>query len=79
MAKAKEILGDKVCLYGNVPSSVLVHGTVNDVKKYCKKLIADCAEGRGFILSTECETPWDAKPENVKAIIDSAKEYGKYK
>jgi hypothetical protein len=22
---------------------------------------------------------WDAKPGNVKAIIDSAKEYGKYK
>lgn len=79
MAKAKEILGDKVCLYGNVPSSVLVHGTVNDVKKYCKKLIANCAEGGGFILATECETPWDAKPENVRAIIASAKEYGKYK
>jgi uroporphyrinogen-III decarboxylase len=79
IAKAKEILGDKVCLYGNVPSSLLVHGTVNDVKKYCKKLIEDCAEGGGFILSTECETPWDAKPENVRAIIDSAKEYGKYK
>jgi len=79
MRKAKEILGDKVCLYGNVPSSLLVHGTVNDVKKYCKKLIEDCAEGGGFILSTECETPWDAKPENVKAIVDSAKKYGKYK
>ena len=79
MAKAKEILGDKICLYGNVPSSLLVHGTVKDVKKYCKKLIEDCADGGGFILSTECETPWDAKPENVKAIIDSAKEYGKYK
>lgn len=79
MKKAKEILGDKICLYGNVPSSLLVHGTVNDVKKYCKKLIEDCAEGGGFILSTECETPWDAKPENVKAIVDSAKEYGKYR
>ena len=79
MKKAKEILGDKVCLYGNVPSSLLIHGSPHDVKKYCKKLIEDCADGGGFILSTECETPWNAKPENVKAIIDSAKEYGKYK
>jgi len=79
MAKAKEVLGDKVCLYGNVPSSVLVHGTVKDVEKCCRKLIEDCAEGGGFILATECETPWNAKPENVKAIIDTAVKYGQYR
>jgi len=79
MKKAKEVLGDKVCLYGNVPSSVLVHGTVKDVEKCCKKLIEDCAEGGGFILATECETPWNAKPENVKAIIDTAIKYGQYR
>jgi len=79
MKKAKEVLGDKVCLYGNVPASLLVYGTVHDVKGYCKKLIEDCAEGGGYILSTECETPWNAKPENVKAMIDSAKEFGQYR
>jgi hypothetical protein len=30
-------------------------------------------------MGKEGETPWGAKPENVKAIINSAKEYGKYK
>jgi hypothetical protein len=30
-------------------------------------------------MRKEGETLWDAKPENVKAIIDSAKEYCKYK
>jgi len=79
MARAKEILGDKLCLYGNVPASLLIYGTPKDVKKYCKRLIDDCAEGGGFILSTECETPWNAKPENVIAMIESAKEYGQYK
>jgi len=79
MAKAKEVLGDRICLYGNVPASLLVYGTVKDVEKYCKKLIEDCAEGGGYILSTECETPWNAKPENVKAIIDTAIKYGQYK
>jgi uroporphyrinogen-III decarboxylase len=79
MAKAKEVIGDKVCLYGNVPSSLLAFGTVHDVEKYCKQLIEDCAEGGGFILSTECETPWDAKPENVRAIIDAALKYGQYR
>lgn len=78
MAKAKEILGDKLCLHGNVPASLLIYGSTKDVKKYCKKLIEDCADGGGFILSTECETPWNAKPENVIAIIESAREYGRY-
>ena len=78
MAKAKEVLGDRLCLYGNVPASLLVYGSVKDVEKYCKKLIEDCAEGGGFILSTECETPWNAKPENVRAIIDSAVKFGQY-
>lgn len=78
MKKAKEVLGDKVCLYGNVPASLLVYGTVQEVKNYCRKLIEDCGDGGGFILSTECETPWNAKPENVKAIIESAEKFGKY-
>ena len=79
MAKAKEVLGDKVCLYGNVPSALLVYGAPKDVEKYCRKLIDDCADGGGFILSTECETPWNAKPENVKTIIDTAIKYGQYR
>jgi hypothetical protein len=79
MAKAKEILGDKICLYGNVPSSLLIHGSVKEVKTYCKKLIEDCMDGGGFILSTECETPWNAKPENVRAMLDSVRQFGKYK
>jgi len=78
MKKAKEILGDRVCLFGNVPASLLVYGTPADVEKYCRGLIKDCAEGGGFILATECETPWDAKPENVRAIIDTAIKYGRY-
>ncbi len=78
MKKAKEVLGDRVCLLGNVPSSMLVFGTPEDVEKYCKKLIEDCAEGGGYVLGTECETPWDSKRENVRAMIDAAIKYGQY-
>lgn len=78
MRKAKEVLGDRVCLLGNVPSSMLVYGTPEDVEKYCQKLIEDCAEGGGYVLGTECETPWDSKRENVRAMIDTAIKYGQY-
>ena len=78
MREAKKILGDRVCLFGNVPASLLVYGTTTEVEEYCRKLIKDCAEGGGFILATECETPWDSKRENVRAIIESAMKYGQY-
>jgi uroporphyrinogen-III decarboxylase len=78
MKKAKEIIGDRMCIYGNVSSAMLVYGTPTEVEDYCKQLIKDCAEGGGFILGTECETPWDAKPENIRAVIETAEKYGQY-
>lgn len=78
MKKAKQALGDRVCLLGNVPSSMLVYGTPEEVEKCCKKLIEDCAEGGGYILGTECETPWDSKRENVIAMIEAVIKYGQY-
>jgi uroporphyrinogen-III decarboxylase len=78
MKKAKQVLGDKVCIYGNVPAAKMVFGTPDEVDEYCRNLIQDCAPGGGFILGTECEVPWDARPENVRAMIAAAKKYGRY-
>jgi len=78
MKKAKQILGDRVCLFGNIPAALMCYGSTTDVEDYCRKLIRDCAEGGGFILSTECETPWNARPENVKTVLETAKKYGQY-
>ena len=39
LVKAKEILGDTVCIRGNVPLSILATGTPDDVRTCCKKLI----------------------------------------
>jgi uroporphyrinogen-III decarboxylase len=78
MKKAKEVLGDVVCIYGNVPSALLCYGTPDEVDAYCKQLIEDCAPGGGYVLGTECEVPWNAKPENVKAVVEAADKYGWY-
>jgi hypothetical protein len=78
MKKAKEILGGTVCIYGNVPSAMLVYGTPEEVDAYCKQLIEDCAEGGGFFLGGECEVPWDSKPENIHAMINAAEKYNPY-
>jgi len=78
MAKAKEVAGDTLCLFGNVPASVLLLGTLEEVKAYCKNLIDVAGKGGGFILSNGSFFD-HAKPENVKAMVDVTKEYGIYK
>jgi hypothetical protein len=78
MAKAKETLGKNACLIGNVPSSMLKLGTPQDVRDYVKKLIDTAGKGGGFILSNGAFFD-EAKPENVKTMVEFTREYGVYK
>ncbi len=75
--KAKEILRDHMCIMGNVPSSLLQTATPAEVKEYCRKLIKDIAPGGGFILAQRSSID-EANPENIKTLVESAKEFGKY-
>jgi uroporphyrinogen-III decarboxylase len=43
-------------------------GTPDDVHAYSTKLIREIGPA-GFILSSGCDIPFDAKPENVAAMI----------
>jgi uroporphyrinogen decarboxylase len=71
--KAKEILGDWLCLKGDVPAALLAQGEPDQVVEYCQRLIKDVGSEGGFILSSGCEVPLDAKPENVAVLIHSAR------
>jgi len=68
--KAKEVLGDHMCLMGDVPARMLSLGTAQEVTDYCHRLINEVGPG-GFILAQGCDIPPDAKYENVKAMIDA--------
>jgi uroporphyrinogen-III decarboxylase len=73
--KAKEILGDVVCLRGNVPASLLNTGTPDDVDEYCRKLIQIVGKGGGLILDGAAGIPDEARPDNVKAMAQSVRKY----
>lgn len=75
--KAKEVLGNHVCIRGNVPSSLLCTGTPEEVKAYCQKLIDVVGKGGGYIMDAAAGLD-EEKPGNVKAMIDFTKEYGVY-
>ena len=79
MASAKKFLGDRCCISGNVPASLMVTGTPEDVKKYCRNLIETCGPGGGYVLTAGTAALDEAKLENFKAMVDAAREYGVYK
>ena len=73
--RAKEILGGHMCISGDVPAALLSIGAPEDVEAYCKKLIDEVGVGGGFMLTTGCECPVDVKPENLRAMVETGKNY----
>ncbi len=75
---AKEVLDGHMCIMGDVPAAMLKLGDPEEVDAYCERLIKEVGKDGGFILSSGCTVPMDAKPENVKAMIQSVERYGRY-
>jgi uroporphyrinogen-III decarboxylase len=78
MVRAKEILGKKCCLQGNVPTSMIVTGSPQEVKEYCRHLIETVGKGGGFILAAGSIAD-NPKLENLQAMMAAVEEYGYYK
>lgn len=78
MKKAKEVLGNVSCIAGNVPVSLLMTGTPEEVKRRCKELIETCGEGGGYILAGSASMD-KGNPDNLRAMMEAAKEYGSYR
>ena len=78
MARAKEVLGGKVCIGGNVPASLILTGTADEVRAYCKELIDTVAPGGGYVMAFGTAMD-EGKPETVHAMVDFTKEYGVYR
>ena len=76
--EVKKLVGDKICLKGNVSIETLRYGTVEQVIKETKKAILSAAEGGGFILSTTDSIHAYTPLENFKAFVETGKKYGRY-
>ncbi|WP_005032159.1 uroporphyrinogen decarboxylase family protein [Holophaga foetida] len=70
--KLKEALGDHMCIMGDVPATMLALGTPDEVHTYATRLVREIGPS-GFILSSGCDVPPNAKVENVKALVEAAK------
>jgi hypothetical protein len=75
--RAKEVLGDHMCIQGGVPPTLLQAGSTQDVEEHCKKLIKDIGKNGGLVAFPNSAMDY-AKPENVKAMVETVKKYGGY-
>jgi len=79
LKELKKLYGHKLVLKGNLHTTkVMLHGSVNDVIEASKRAIDDAAEGGRFILATGDQCGRDTPYENIFAMIETAKTYGKY-
>jgi len=76
--KAKEVIGDTMCICGDMPLSLLQTGTPEQVKAYAKKLIDVVGKGGGFIMGSNTVLD-NANPKLVKVWVDFTREYGVYR
>jgi hypothetical protein len=74
--QAKKVLGDHLCLFGNLKPSLFTLGTEEEVEREVKTIIDGCAAGGGLIVSAELTA--DSKFELVDKMIQTTKTYGVY-
>jgi uroporphyrinogen-III decarboxylase len=63
-----------VCIRGGIPATTLIAGTPAEVREHCKKVFDVVGEGGGFILDASVGVPDEARPENVRAMFECAKQ-----
>jgi uroporphyrinogen decarboxylase len=78
MARAKELVRNRVALKGNVNTTSFVEKTIPELLDECRQATLAGKPGGGFILSAGCETPADASEEAINAIREAADLYGAY-
>jgi len=75
--RAKEIIGDTMCILGGMPLSLLQTGTPEQVREHTRKVIEGVGRDGGFIMGSNTILD-EAKPELVRAWVDATREYGRY-
>lgn len=62
-----------LCVDGNIKPLAFVEDTPDMIEAESYRLIDSFAGRGGFILSSGCEIPPEAKPENIEAMVKAAK------
>jgi hypothetical protein len=62
---------------GSVPIPMIATGTAEQVKAYCKDLIACRGKGAGYFVATATQID-DGREETIRAMVGLTRVYGVY-
>ncbi len=75
----KREFGKDLCFWGAIDTQrVLPFGKPEDVKAEVKQRIEELGRGGGYVLCAVHNLQADVSPENICAMYDAAREYGRY-
>lgn len=74
----KTEFGNQIAFLGGIDISQAMTGSQDDVKGEVIRCIRQLAPGGGFILAPSNHLQADVPPENVIALFDNARKFGKY-
>ena len=79
-ALLKENYGDKLtfCGGGSDTQLFLPYATPEEVREHVKERIRIFAPGGGFIFNTDTIIQYGVPPQNIEAIVETVKEFGRY-
>ena len=80
IGEAKTAVGERVALLGNIrPTEVMYLGGPDDVRRNAKECLSKGWDTpKGYILGLGCGLPIDTPPENIHALVQAAREFGRW-
>jgi hypothetical protein len=79
LADAKRRIGNQICLKGNLdPIYVLERGSIKEIEKQVQWCIDAASNNGAYIFSTADEVTPITPEENMHAMVECVKNYGKY-
>ena len=78
-ARLKREFGRDLAFWGAIDTHhVLPRGTVAEVREEGRKRIADLAPGGGYVLGAVLNIQAEVPVDNILAMVEAAKEFGRY-
>jgi uroporphyrinogen decarboxylase len=78
LAAIKRDFGERLSFLGGIDISHAMPGSLEDVRAEARRRISQLARGGGYILAPANHLQVDIPPENVVALFEAAREFGRY-
>jgi len=78
MRKTKDIVGNRLCLCGNIDCGLLLMGTPEEVYESTRNMLLSCKDDGGLVLGASNAVQPEVPVENYRAMISAWKDHGQY-